>query len=174
MSGMIILLAGSMVLTTIAYDDLAKWDQYALSMPLSKKELVKGKYLFFIISSLAGFMIAFFVCSIFFTVGIQNNLMELVILCGVILECCIFIYGIILPLTFQYGVEKARIFLVVLFGIPSILVFIGTMCYSTMDKNATMLIEVLKFVGIISPIFVIAYLYGSYRVSVRIFDKKSF
>lgn len=34
-----------MVVTTISCDDLAKWDAYALTMPVTRKEMVLSKYL---------------------------------------------------------------------------------------------------------------------------------
>ena len=39
------LLCGMIPVTLLAYDERSHWDQYALTLPVSRKEIVTGKYL---------------------------------------------------------------------------------------------------------------------------------
>ena len=38
------ILCSMMIVTTFAFDDACKWPRYALTMPLSKRDLVRGKF----------------------------------------------------------------------------------------------------------------------------------
>ncbi|MDK2942114.1 MAG: type transport system permease protein, partial [Acetobacterium sp.] len=59
--GMIILMFAMMVVTTISYDDLAKWDAYALTMPVTRKEMVLSKYLVMALLNTLGAVLALIV-----------------------------------------------------------------------------------------------------------------
>lgn len=52
-----------MIVTTFSFDDSSKWTRYAMIMPVSKKELVAGKFMvlaiFCAIGSLFGLIIGF-------------------------------------------------------------------------------------------------------------------
>ena len=43
LSGMITILFAMQILTTFSYDDYSKWNMYALSLPITKKQLVLSK-----------------------------------------------------------------------------------------------------------------------------------
>ena len=45
MIAMVTLILSMMPLTSMAYDDMSKWDRYALAMPISKKDIVLSKYI---------------------------------------------------------------------------------------------------------------------------------
>lgn len=40
-----IMIGGTSFLSTLTYDDMAKWNAYALTMPISRRDLVNSKYL---------------------------------------------------------------------------------------------------------------------------------
>ena len=40
-----IMIGGTTFLSTLTYDDMAKWDTYALTMPIGRRDLVNSKYL---------------------------------------------------------------------------------------------------------------------------------
>ena len=52
--GIIIMMFAMMVVTTISCDDLAKWDAYALTMPVTRKEMVLSKYLVMVLLNTLG------------------------------------------------------------------------------------------------------------------------
>lgn len=57
------ILCSMMIVTTFSFDDSSKWTRYAMIMPVSKKELVAGKFMvlaiFCAIGSLLGLIIGF-------------------------------------------------------------------------------------------------------------------
>ena len=56
------ILCSMMIVTTFTFDDNSKWTRYAMIMPLSKKNLVAGKYvvmaIFCVIGSLFGLIVS--------------------------------------------------------------------------------------------------------------------
>ena len=49
-----VMLSAMVVLSSMAYDEQAKWDKYALTMPLSRRSLVGAKYLLGLLTVGAG------------------------------------------------------------------------------------------------------------------------
>ena len=58
-SGFIVLICVMMTITSFSYDALANWERYALSMPVTRKEIVGSKYLLSLILCLAGAAVSF-------------------------------------------------------------------------------------------------------------------
>ena len=46
LGGVLAVLAAMMPVTAFSFDEKAKWDKYALSMPVSRRDLVLSKYIF--------------------------------------------------------------------------------------------------------------------------------
>ncbi|MDF2801370.1 MAG: putative transporter protein [Anaerocolumna sp.] len=173
--GMVVLMSSMSVLTAMAYDDVAKWDKYALSMPLSKSDLVASKYLLLITITLGmGFistLLAFFMSLYFQT----DKPLEVFVIGGAICLVALIFYSIIIPLAFKLGVEKSRIFIGIIFGIPALLVA----AYSNLNLGDKFNIPIptenqIKLALFASPFITVAILYLSYRISVGILQKKEF
>ena len=49
--GMTVFIMTSMSISSMSYDDMAKWDGYALSMPITRKNIVLSKYILSILLS---------------------------------------------------------------------------------------------------------------------------
>ena len=54
LSGLLIMIFCLQILSTFSYDEYANWDVFALSLPISRKELVLSKYIVFAIFPIAG------------------------------------------------------------------------------------------------------------------------
>ena len=52
-------LCSSLIISTFAYDDRCDWTKYAMVMPVSRKELVAGKYVMLALMVVGGSVIAF-------------------------------------------------------------------------------------------------------------------
>lgn len=107
------------VLSACAYDEQANFDSYALTLPLTRKDLVLSKYLLSFIAIIVNAVISIGTCAIlnmFFASRFTNsNWQELIITVVVISLVINLILCILLPLIFKYGSEKARILLMVIF-----------------------------------------------------------
>ncbi len=157
-----------MVLTAFAYDAQAKWDAYGLTMPITRSETVLAKYLLGLVLSLLGAVL-----SLILTFGVmiykqeafitgQTLLMQLAMLGAALMMMSIFI-----PLIYRFGVEKARLVMIAVFVLPSVLLlFFSKSGLPTPDDN------VLRILATLSPFFVVGVVVMSYLISVRIFTKK--
>lgn len=106
--------------TTIAYDDKAKWNAYALTMPVSSTQLVLSKY----ILGYSGILISsiiFFVISNFVPSGMPVTNLQLF---GIIVCIGVTILSIYLSIIFKFGAEKSRYIILLLFAIPTLLVLL--------------------------------------------------
>lgn len=65
-------MTGMIALSTFSYDELAKSDEYVLSLPVNKKEIVVEKYILVISMALIGGIIGFIITPIF--AHILNNI----------------------------------------------------------------------------------------------------
>ena len=160
-------------ITTFSYDEYNKWDAYAISLPVSRKNIVKAKYVASIILWAIALLVTVVITGIMGLFEQNINYFEMF---GMILGCVfsiVLLEAIMFPLIFKFGVEKGRIGLFVgVFAIAGLLGFI----FTGIDlENATGFIEFFnKYYYILLPLAIIILLMGSYFVSKRIYLKKEF
>jgi ABC-type transport system involved in multi-copper enzyme maturation permease subunit len=169
--GFIILMSMMLTISSFSYDDLAKWDRYALTLPVSRKEIVAAKYLLSIVLCVAATVISFLIAAIVLAVKPVEGFgtTEQLYATAAIISIAFFFTGVLLPLTFKFGVEKSRLLMFVIFAAPSAAVIALNKLGISMPTEAS-LMSFLKLL----PLIVILLYYLSYRLSVRIFSKKEF
>jgi ABC-2 type transport system permease protein len=167
--GFFILMSMMMTITSFSYDALAKWDRYALSLPVTRKEIVGSKYLLSIILCFVSAILSFAISAVILTFkpvegfGTTEQIYAtLAIICA-----ALFFSGILLPLTFKFGVEKSRIFLVGIFAAPTAAVIAFSKTGIPMPTEASLL----TFAKLL-PILMIAFYLLSYLLSVKIYSAK--
>lgn len=171
----IIVMGGMMVLTSISYDELAKWDEYALTMPISRRVIVKSKYTLLLLTTVTGCIISLCYGLLIQTMKGGTALRDFGLLVGIVGELTLIGFSIILPLVFRYGVEKARIWLLCILMTPTILaVIITKYILPSVTIEMETIIRIGKIVGMLTPAITILILYFSYFVSTQIFEKKAF
>ncbi|MDD3307558.1 MAG: ABC-2 transporter permease [Acetobacterium sp.] len=167
--GMIILMVAMMVVTTISYDDLAKWDAYALTMPVTRKEMVLSKYLVMALLNTLGAVLALIVGIVGSMIMRQSFSMETLAIIGV-LYLIAFSYGsMMVPLIYRFGTEKARLMLILSALIPTGLVLLVTQMQIPLPEAANPWIYFFLLLG-----FTVIMVSGSYLISLRIYNKKEF
>ena len=162
------------MISSFSYDNYNKWDAYSISLPNGRKNSVKSKYITTILMTLIVSIITIvlsFVISYINTKTI-NYEQILVTMFGTVFGTLL-VLTVMYPIIYKFGVEKARIgiFLLV-FGI----VIIGSLLASYMDlsyvlKSLAFLEDYLILILIIVTIVMV---YGSYKISEKIFSKKEF
>jgi ABC-2 type transport system permease protein len=167
--GMFVMLFMTMTISSFSYDNLAKWDRYALSLPVTKSTVVASKYLLAIIMSMFGSAIAFLATSIMLIFrpvegfGIREHLL---VTYGVIMVA-IFFASILLPLIYKFGVEKSRLFLIAIFAVPfSLVVLLDKLGIALPPKET--LITLFKLM----PVLILLIFFVSYLLSVGIYKNK--
>ena len=166
-------------ISSYSFDEAAKWDSYALSMPVNRKDIVKSKYYLLLIISALGLGV-----NLIFSIGINlyigsDNLLKGFEFSLIGAMGLLFLNSIIIPFITKLGVEKARIIMIIVFMLPTGIIYLGM---NTLN-NGTLTIPkkiieisnlILQYKYIIVPIAIIIVLSISYNVSVKIYQKKQF
>lgn len=169
-------------MTSIAFDEQCNWEKYALSMPISRKDIVYSKYI-----------LGFFLLSLVFLFGLIISLFSNNFLENLTISFIAFFYGLVIvcinfPFIFKFGVEKARfvnIFIMASVGI--ILLFIYKMPQLYNDRKSWLslgnffkylseiplntIFTILFFIGIFISIILI---FISVMISLKIYNNKEF
>lgn len=171
-----------LAISTISYDEFDNGNAFLFTLPITKKEYVREKYIFGVAVSAA-------VC--FFTtlgiVGYQNMVIEgyswkeemIASVVGIFISGCLLSF--LIPLQLKFGSEKGRLVLV---GISAI---IGIVCLgiagAAKEMNMDVDIEELSrwldaiHPGVVAAGFLmsaLAMMMISYLISVRVMEKKEF
>jgi hypothetical protein len=168
-----------LTLSCYSYDELAKWDAYALTMPLSRQNIVQGKYIMMLLLTLIGTTF-----SMVFTLALNFILKKDTIIQGLTVSAVgaavvIVFYSITIPIITKVGVEKARLIFFAVYMVPFVIIYLAK---EAIKRNGIMMPEkLIRFLQsavdnayIIIPLVVIIALYSSYSISVYIYQKKDF
>lgn len=177
LSGMITILFAMQILTTFSYDDYSKWNMYALSLPITKKQLVLSKYILGISFIIFGGVFSFILTSLLSLFEGSFILGDLVASIIGSTGIMILMILILLPLIFKYGVERSRIMLLAIFAIPTVLILIISKVLALTGipfPSEEQLNALLPVICIIATLILIAGSYVSYMTSVKIVTKKEY
>lgn len=115
-SMMIIIYTMMLVLTAMSYDETAGFDKYALTLPVTRNELVKTKYVLLLILFGTGVLLGILGGMILRMILVSGtDVWEETISTTAAAFLYLLAFEIMLPLIFRFGVEKARLFLAVIF-----------------------------------------------------------
>lgn len=178
-SSVFTMLIALLTMTTYSYDEVAKWDGYALTMPVSKANMIQEKYLMMLLLTLIGTII-----NLLFTIAINTKLKSESLFSGMQVSLIgaaivILFYCIIIPFITKLGVEKARYIFIAVYLIPFFFfVFVMKELKKMNIQIPKGLMQALNFtvqhINIILPVVAILGLYISYIISMRIYEKKEF
>lgn len=169
------ILCSMMIVTTFSFDDNSKWARYAMIMPVSKKDLVAGKFIVLAIFCLVGSLFGLAVGSIAgLTIkSISFDLAEIGELLFLTLTAWVvsIIYGSMsIPLVFKFGAEKGRVLLLISFLFPAALCFGIYQLFVILGIELT---EHFMFALLCcSPIIALIWCYVMYQISYKIFTKQ--
>lgn len=163
LGGIIAILAAMLPITAMAYDEKAKWDKYALTMPITRRDLVLSKYFLGI-----GFSILAFGINILlnFLLGYYPT-KEIFILSAALLGASFLFLTLVLPVMFKYGVEKGRIVMMLLIFSPTAVALL--LQKSNFAPPSQAFLDKLIY---IVPLVLIALLGLSMILSIQFYQKK--
>jgi hypothetical protein len=169
---LIAFIMGMLSITSFAYDEQAKWDAYALTMPVTKREMVAAKYLLSLLLGVAGGLIGLLL-SMAAAIGRGPiDITGILVNTGIAI-CATYVFSsIALPLVYKLGSEKSRLVLMLCYAAP---ILLGTILINMLqDASITMpdLLSIAHTAAIILPFFTLASLAVSYRISLSVFEKK--
>lgn len=164
---MITLMVTMMSITSMSYDDLAKWDKFAIAMPISRKKLVYSKYILSILLSISGVSISIAISYVIKLFNSKISTSELFLSSYIIFIISILFICVVLPLVYKFGVEKSRIMMMAVIAIPMIIAYLISGMGISMPSEGQ-----LKLLLWASPILLIITLIISSSISYGIFKKK--
>lgn len=162
-----------LVLSSFSTDEYYHWDTYALSMPLTRKEVIKGKYgLAFLVCLFTAAIscIGSLIIAIFSKISVVKSVEEALFYPIALLA----IEAVLLPIIVKMGVEKARTAMIVIFVTPAIVFILG----AKFLKNIRLweLLNGISFeaMGIGALVLSIVGFTLSYYISASFYEKKEF
>ncbi|MGN1030149.1 MAG: ABC-2 transporter permease [Butyricicoccaceae bacterium] len=163
--------------TSLNLDESTHWNRYAVILPVSRKQLVLEKYLLMLGLTFLGAAIALLRVGMGVLIGGRFSIDPMDGVITILVAACVGILmnAVSIPITFRFGIAKAKIFLIALFAV----VFGGLAVVAMADENHSIPSITLSqsFVTLL-PFLVIAFtiicMIVSYLISVWIFEKKEF
>lgn len=119
LGGFLAILAAMLPITAMSYDERAKWDKFALTLPVSRKDVVWSKYLLGLIASAAAFVLC-----LPFGLLAKEPFSDTLLMNLLFFGIGIFYQSILLPILFRVGTEKSRIIMMAAMLIPTILILV--------------------------------------------------
>ena len=170
---MMIMLSGVMsVISSFSFDEAAHFEKYALTLPVTKKNLVQAKYVLLLMFLAGGFLIGT-LGSILLGLIIEGGVFELPEqLTSAASVACLFLlaFSVMIPAVFKLGVEKGRMLLVGIYMGLFALFWGGFYLMRELGIQIPSS-SIPKFFGI-AVVVVLIILFISYQVSAKIMEKK--
>lgn len=166
---------GMFSIASFHYDEQAKAENYLLSLPLDKKDLVREKYILTFLSTIIGVVVGIIgtIFVLLFVNGKMPNISNLISMSFGALLGIGLVISIQIPCIYKFGAEKGRIYMFVVVTLFALLA--GGIGFLLEKVNFEMS-GILKFIELFLPVvlFMVTILFYliSYKVSYRIFLKK--
>ena len=175
---MLIILFGIMsTMTVFSLDKACGWDTYAISLPLTRKEIVEARYLFAFLIDIG---VSLACCLLMILRGLMNggvNIPESLHSLFQILLVTILMQLLLFPVIYKLGVEKARFVYMAVF----ICLSLGVLGISQLDDNGAVLAgirinaeKIMQYGEAAAVILAAAGLFLSLWLSVHIYEKQEF
>ena len=165
-----VIFMGTLVNTLIAYDERDSWDRQVLTMPVSRKQYVTGKYLTGVILQGTMVVLSAAACALRLAMGDGFVWEEFRDYLAFLLGLAAAAPSLILPFVFKNGSEKGRMaYLIVLGGIFAVAVG-GTMVLKKLD----VLQMQVQIPGALLMVLVPVLYLGSWALSVHWYEKREF
>lgn len=172
-------LCGMMIVTTFSFDERAGWTPYAMIMPVSRRDLVAGKYIALFIFSVIGLLFGMIIrtagsiiAGFVYPMSIPSSEAPLHIILITALAFSNVFGGLSIPLIFRFGSEKARLLTLVSFFIPAAISYVG---YHLLTAAGIPVTDTLMTVFLYcSPLAALVWNYIMYRISCLIFTNQEF
>ena len=160
-------------INTFSFDKKNNWNKYALTMPVSRRDIVRAKYMLNIIGLLLGSILGFLLSLIgnfFYKIDLDfNNFINILIIS---MAFFLILSAIDLPTLFKWGTNKGKIVLmIVLFTLIAIIFQIIEKAYNYILNISS--IDTIKLNLLIILISILIY-FISYKISLYIMSKKEY
>jgi ABC-type transport system involved in multi-copper enzyme maturation permease subunit len=118
LSGIIVLMCSMVAITSFSFDHQAGWDVYALSLPVSRNDVVRSKYLLGLLLTLIGTVVSIIEGALYTVFAHTGSFLETLLVSYALFAVGMLFISILMPLLFKFDPEKARLLIVAVFALP--------------------------------------------------------
>lgn len=179
-AGYLTMVAVMMVIGTISYDEFDNGYPFLMTLPVSRREYVKAKYVFALSFCGIAWLVGVATCVLYeMMIGGNVNLLETISETVVFIPMVLIFLSVVFPLQFKFGTEKGKIVTLCFLGAIVAAIFVG----AKSDTFRNIVGEVLDGAGSVVNITTvliavmvvsIAAIFISCSISSRIMGKKDF
>ncbi|MGE4276266.1 MAG: ABC-2 transporter permease [Lawsonibacter sp.] len=165
-------------ISAFAYDERAKWDRYAMALPMGRRTVVAARYLFVLLMLLISAIVGLSVGVVLSISDPSGSMTEYLGTVLVSLGVGLLIADIILPLNYKLGPERSRPYLYAVVFLPVIAVF-GAAKLGMLDGLNLAALDQMSAASVLGafalvPLAAVIGLGISYFLSCRIVERKEF
>lgn len=154
-------------LSSMSYDEMTKWDGYALSLPISRTNIVASKYLLAIALALGSVVISSLLAYLFILPKTEMDSLEMLLVSYLILSIALIYISLTFPFVYKFGIERSRIITVAIFALPMAIIMLAVKAGGSFPSEDQLWL-MLK----LSPLALILMLAISFSISLKIFKNK--
>ena len=174
----ILIMFGALLPTTaISFDTAARWDKYAVSLPVTRREIVAARYQLMVggicVAGIISLIIAVAMMIVMPGEGIFLPYFSPLMLMVLFVACGLLLGSIALPLTLKFGVEKMRYIIMVIALTPVVVIFGMSFFADLSGITPTDPVLMPVIIGVLLAVTAL-FVYVSFWLSVRIYAKKEF
>ena len=166
-----IVLGGMLAYNSISMDERDGWNRFVLTTGYSRKEYVLSKYLL----AIAGTVICSMTLGIFSVIGknlgkigMENSLLSIL---PVLMAGTLIMLSVALPLSFWFGMEKARLLSILIIALA--FGFVGAFSAIT-EENGELLFGGWNGISLMAVLLSVMVLMVSVLISLKVFDRREF
>lgn len=157
-------------MSAFAFDEQAKWDRYALTLPVGRRAVVTARYLFVLLMIFTAALFALVSC-LFLSLFQQGDMLENLGTSAVALALGLLAADLNLPMSYAVGPERARPYLYATVFLP-VVAIIGAAKLGWLDGLGQLSPSVLTTLFLFIPLLPLVGLPISYLISCRILEQK--
>lgn len=117
-SSIISLFIAMAFLSTYSFDEMANWDVYALTLPLTRDSIIQAKYMSMLLLSSLGLLLNGITLIMLNWITKVDNIFNGVNYVALGAALIIFFYSIMIPIITKVGITKARIYIIIIYMVP--------------------------------------------------------
>lgn len=163
-----------LLVSTCSYDEMAKWDAYALCQPVGRKQIVLSKYIVSLLLSFAGAIAGVIITYLFSFIlkDAQFDLELTLTSCFIMALVANIMLAFLLPIIFKIGTEKARYVLLLLLMVPMLIFYSGVLSSISIPTGVLSFISE-YFIWVCVACFILVEVI-SYMISLAFYTKREF
>ena len=163
-------------------DELARWEKFAITLPLGRKGVVKARYVMILLLTI-GTMLLIVLLNLALFVFLPSRISSLPagILGAVGVSAgCLLVHAIMTPVCFKFGVQKARVVVAVTAGVATMAavslsaITVFPMLGIAAVKGWSPLLGQVSAMVLAGVVGALLLLLASYHVALRLYEKKEF